>query len=435
MWRLIPVSEYIADRATAPEPEKSIWHYLRQHFFPNQGAPESVEIEFDTPDLQSAPTRLLDWIAPSPDWSAAWHVQSPELDSDDADGDEPSRQMLRITEGQIFDVLDAELADWTHAYAGDPGIRVILAAPHSGVQEMVYDWAYHRDYLLCGVPTCDQVWSEFDSWRTQVESLVDAQGGGSSRLVLVGLERCFVRHHNGLEFIRRLMVYLATSAPPALLVCDSWAWAYLRDAIHLDAIVRPPLTLARQSGETLCKWLINLSNISHHRAFTFRLGGDVLFTVGDGQHDEMPAVHEKFFDELAELSRGNLGVAQAIWRNNMSVDAEVDVGEQVQREAADDPGYTIWVRPIKQIEIPSVPTTFNNDDALILHALLIHNGISLDLLRQALPISASRISRRLQVMGNANLARERAERFEVTPFGYVPVRNFLRESGFFVDDL
>ena len=124
--------------------------------------------------------------------------------------------------------------------------------------------------------------------------------------------------------------------------------------------------------------------------------------------------------------------------------------EQVKLEAEDDPGYAIWVQPLKEALLPVVPSTFTNHDAFILQTLLIHDGLTRSLIEATVPLSSSLISRRLQVMFNAGLirysdSRERDDRadnelqggdiIEVSPLGYIPVRGFLRDNGFFVDDL
>ena len=439
MWQFIPLSDFIKDLASDPEPEKGMVRHIWDHYFSRKKAIENSEVEFVSPELQSAPTRLLDWVAPPPKWQTACGPQAENAETGTA-----STASNDSAGEQICCQLSQALQEWQSARVDGPGIHMILAPPHSGIEDMVRGWAQSQEYFVAVAPTSEQIWDANSVWlddlKRQLVNLAE-NGQRKARLVLVGLEDYYIRHHNGLNFLRKLMDYLTTEAPPSLVVCNSWAWIYLRDALHIDAMVRPPLTLARSSGETLAAWLTELSGGSHYRTFTFRQGQRILFTIGDEPAGEVDAdAYLALCDKLADLSRGNPGVARALWRRSISIEATVDIHEQVQREAKDDPGYTIWVQPIDDSMLPAVPSTFTNNDAFILQTLLIHNGLSRPLLHDALPLSASRISRRLQVMLNAELVRQRTdlegiELLEVSPLGYLSVRTFLREQGFFVDDL
>ncbi|MBV7338477.1 hypothetical protein KFU94_61695 [Chloroflexi bacterium TSY] len=448
LWRFIPLADYIKDLAFDPEPDKGLLRHVWEHYFSRTKSTEENEVEFVSPDLQSAPARLLDWVVPPPNWLEASDPIAKRSTKNGVGTSIFYRTELSPDPGEIDDLstsdmvhrqLSLALEAWQGTHPREPGIQMLLTAPHSGVDEMVRGWAQRQGYLLPVAPTNEQICAPSALWLDELKQQLPTdleREEDQSKLVIVGLEKYYLRHHNGLGLIRRLMDYLTTEGPPSLVVCHSWAWAYLHDALHVDAMVRPPLTLERCSGEALGAWLIELSSGSHHRTFTFRRGKTILFTVGAEPPDEAnEKVYQTFFDKLADISRGNPGIARALWRHSITIEASVDVHEQVQREAADDPGYTIWVQPIDETILPVVPSTFTNDDAFILQTLLIHNGLPRTLLQDVLPRSTSFILRRLQVMLNAELVQYRDGLIEVSPLGYLAVRAFLREQGFFVDDL
>ena len=461
MWHYLPLSEYIDKLAQTPEPSKGVLRQIWDYYFQRAKVVEEAEIESVSPDLKSAPARLLDWVAPAPNWLEACSAAGAEDNSganqsadvtdeyasvqaplelahfSASDSDDDDTNAFGTAGEAVAHHLSLQLAEWRSSRVTESGVQMILAAPHSGVDAMVHGWSQQQGYLMPATPTSNEILAEGADWlsslREQITTLIDS-GARKPRLVLIGLEKYFLRHHNGLNFLRQLMDYLTTEAPPSLIVCQSWAWAYLTNAIHIEAMVGPPLVLARASDKALGAWIMELSSGSHHRTFTFRQGKQLLFTIEQGTLGELEGeAYQSFCTKLAEISRGNPGIARALWRHSISIEASVDLREQVQSEAADDPGYTVWVQPISQKMLPIVPITFTNNDAFILQTLLVHNGLTRDLLQKALPHSASLIARRIQVMLNAGLVRYQDGMIEVSPLGYISVRAFLRENGFFVD--
>lgn len=455
VWQFIPLFDYMEKSASAPEPQRGIFRHIWDHYFTRTKSVEETEVEFVGLTLQSAPARLLDWISPPPNWQESCgpkpqpsnnnHSQSKEVSPEstepllpEPDSDAGKPESTSAAEA-VCTQLSLALSDWERSQPQSSGVYMLLAAPHSGVDEMVRGWAKRQGHHLPDPPARRQIQDSSAQWFNNLEEKLDKVTKNQqhdTRIVLVGLEQYYLRHHNGLNFLREVLDYLTTEAPSSLVVCNSWAWAYFRDALHIDAMMRSPLTLERIAGDSLGTWLIELSGGSHHRTFTFRQDEDVLFTVERGVLSDLNEdSYHRFCARLAEVSRGNPGIARAIWRHSMSIEATVDVQEQVQREAEDDPGHVIWIQRIHESILPIVPATFTNNDAFILQTLLIHNSLPRDLLPDLLPLSASLISRRIQVMLNANLVRLREGLLEVSPMGYFPVRAFLRESGFFVDDL
>ena len=167
------------------------------------------------------------------------------------------------------------------------------------------------------------------------------QQNEAERLILPALEACYLRHHNGLDLIRRWLDWLWGTSKPVVVVVDSWAWRYLQQIYHLQALNHRPLTLAPLQATDLDRWFYLLAHQQARHAFTFRQeqrGTPVLRSSLDS--DEKPS---EFLRHLAARSRGIPGVAQAIWRHALQVAASEVKGKSAQQKAATDQGITLWV--------------------------------------------------------------------------------------------
>ena len=106
-----------------------------------------------------------------------------------------------------------------------------------------------------------------DAWLDNIK------GDALAPVVLPKLGSCYLRHHDGLALIGRLLDWLASTRRRCLMACDSWAWAYLVNALQIDTMLPTPLTLAPLDGRRLQFWLPTLARTNGGR-FVFRDAGN-----------------------------------------------------------------------------------------------------------------------------------------------------------------
>src|SRR5690606_23816078 len=95
--------------------------------------------------------------------------------------------------------LDDALESWRAADADRAGSRVLVAPPHSHVETILEAWAKRHDYRILEPPTYGEILQEPERWLDQLP----LESGAP--FVLIALERCYLRHHNGLALVRRLV--------------------------------------------------------------------------------------------------------------------------------------------------------------------------------------------------------------------------------------
>jgi hypothetical protein len=256
-------------------------------------------------------------------------------------------------------------------------VRAVVGPPGSRVCEATRGWAQEHAACVVAPPTSDQILRSPDWWH-------DVRDNSTDLLVIPQLERWFLRHHDGLTGLRQLLQWLWSNPRPIVVGCDSWAWAYLRRAVNVDAVFHQPLAPAAVDGAQLKEWLGGLQQ-------------------GAGN-----SANSAFWDSLASRARGVPGTAWHLYEQSL---------------LHDDPVTTL----------PVMPDARGSVQALILHALLIHNGLSADVVLGLLPFPTSQIMAGVAWLENHRLVENRHDRWQVAPNAYASVRGFLGKEGFLVD--
>ncbi len=406
LWRFIPLAQFEKERPQEPTQEV-VRHGLRaiwQRFSRNRSTQAEPETPEEARSLKSAPQRMMDMAVPQSEWAKVGGAG-----------------------------LDEALGGWLEQESGS---YAIVGGPASGVDEMVRAWAQDHGLRVL-TPPSPQVLLSGEDWLGQ--QLTEGEGD-RPHLILPGLERYFLRHPDGLDGVRRLLDLIWTDQITCLVTCDSWAWAYLNRVLHIEAILPAPLTLAPLDATALTRWFRELAERNEPRSLTFRQatnGRPVLPSASAGQEtdDKAAKTDREFLIHLAARSRGNPGVARAIWRESLQVNSAEEVESKAQEEAAADRGYTMWVNPWAKLGLPSLPSNADREDAQVLHTLLLHNGLSAEQLSDLLPLGRAKVMQIIHRLRAARLVTDEAERWIITPLGYPAVRAFLGREGFLADVL
>lgn len=142
---------------------------------------------------------------------------------------------------------------------------------------------------------------------------------------------------------------------------------------------------------------------------------------------------------LAARCRGNLGIAWAYWRTGLRTEPDPMAPTDASADGVDieeaPPGdeITLWWAP--ECTEPELPPETGDDVAHVLHALLLHNGLSCDLLAELLPGSRVGLSAVLQRLKRLGLAECVDDTWRVAALGYEAAREFLRGRSYLIDPL
>jgi hypothetical protein len=325
------------------------------------------------------------------------------------------------------EALDAALYDWLQDAEPRSAVRFVVGQPHGCLRDMLPCWAARRGATLIEPPTPREI-LEGDR---DVPSRFAALGRPERLWVIPDLARWYLRHSEGLTLVRRLLARAETGElGRGVIGCGSWAWAYLSriwPLPHPDALTAQAFDAAR-----LTRLLARQVRRHPHRRLRFRhaaTGRDLLVVPAADEEPPAPEI-----TRLAAHCRGNPGTALAYWRESLRT--EPDTEEVAATSEPDHSGdffeeEAVWVSA--RIHEPLLPVETDEDILLVLHALLLHDGLPGELLPELLPIARDDGQAILLRLIRIGLIARQDDRWQVTARGYAGVRSLLRGRDYLID--
>lgn len=342
---------------------------------------------------------------------------------------------------QMVDALDARLTNW-RLRESNKSVQLVVGPPGSEVDMVVTELALANNWQIIGAPSPKEILNGGEVWLQKLNNESVAP------MVLPQLGKCYIRHQDGLVLISRLLDWLQITKRRFIIACDSWAWSYLVKALQIDVMLPMPLTLAPFDAQRCQFWLPMLASCIHKDRFVFRdiAHGNLIFPMADRYSQDMKHISQKdelygdwvgvnyFIRQLAAYGRGVPSIVWSVWRQCLQISEDRYLNNNALVKKTEDARYTIWVKPWSKLNLPFVPTPLGTDECFILHTLLIHGGMSVDLLAEMLPLSYNEVRRILHFFEAANLLEKTETGWVVSLLGYPAVRQFLAHEGYLVDD-
>lgn len=392
VWQYVPIADYRLPAAPVIQTARNSLSVLQRLFKRDEAETDTLLKQAD--ELRMLPRWQLERIVPALDWRNA------------AEG------------------LNAQLADWLEQESPEQSIIFLVGPPHSGCVEILTAWAEQQAWQMLKPPSPDQVMAGDGAWLSDQND--------QHNWVLPGLEKVYLRHAAGLNLIRRFLDRASSgNLGRGIIGCDSWAWAFLRHVWH----GRQPVTLAPQAFQQtqLAEIFQKMADSADNGQLLFRQSDNGRYVLPPPETSEGPAKMSNFLQLLAAHSRGNVGIALALWRASLRTEPDGSANEETGKEDRKLPRQTIWVAPWAQLKYPLLPSGSGRDEAFVLHTLLLHNGMPCEFLQQLLPLSPSRTMEMLFRLEGAGLVSRHYDDWRVTPLGYPAVRQFLQANGYLVD--
>lgn len=311
--------------------------------------------------------------------------------------------------------LDATLATWVADVSAADKVQTIILPPCDR-EDLLGQWASANALQIFDV----------DRKMSELDALDDPQ---ATPLVIPKLERRFLRTRSGLHDIRQLLDRLSVMERRIIIGCNSWAWQFLRKSCEIDLIFAAPKTFQAFDKKRLRSWLGTLAlDPADGTNLCFRSvsSGQDVFGNGEGETEV-----SEFMTELAKGSIGVPWVAWHLWKDSLHV-ANGDEGDDTAENSkvAADTRDTIWVTDIRP---PSVPSRNDQNAFLVLHALLIHGGLTQDQIVQTVPLVT--YTHVLASLIRSGLVDQVDGLYRCRPAAYPVIRDGLNNSGYPVDIL
>lgn len=402
LWQFIPMNQYIKPPKPLEETVRQGIKGILQKLWPTK---ESTDLPLNQKKLTVIPLTKLDRIVPSPDWNGA------------------------------VNALNLALDEWVKSGASKGNIAVVLCHPFGDTQEILTIWGKDRSWLILDPPPRTEILNDDLNW---IEHYIKSR---DAPFVLPNLEHCYLRHVKGLKLIRELFDWLWSNSCQCVMGIDSWAWTYLKHTMKINTYARTILVLKALDYERLNIWFKSLFKQSTRRDLFFRettTGKYVLSSeVPIEDAKKSPRYDNNFLKNLAGYSSGIPFVSWEIWRTSLRTDPDEELLMK-EDELEMDPRNkrrTVWVLPWEKVELPIIPESVKRNESHVLHALLLHNGLSIELLSQILPISLEEVTQSLNKLKRLGLIENRGDGWIVSAIAYPRIREFLNSEGYLIDDI
>jgi hypothetical protein len=410
IWNFVKKSEYSLPDKPAGEKARSflasVWHDI----FSTEKQSGKVDIQTE---LHSVPQKLLDMIAPYPDWQNA------------------------------VKVIEDKLENWLEQPAEDEAFKIFVAPNGSGLHEILAQLAVAKELEVVQSPECEHLTTRDFSW------INDLKLCKKSPVVIPQLDKFFLRHYNGIEHFRLFMAKLVSLGQKCIIGCNSWLWKFLTQAMHFSESFLEPCFLQSFGANELQDFFCRLESQNGVNLTVFRQTDTGAFVLPmlktyegtmskklkeeyEDKKEDFPAL---FMKKLALHSRGIPLVAWSIWRSSMNMGPEEEVAEAAKDAAAADRGKTIWVKPFEKISKPEIPTGLGRSASFILQLLLIQDGLPQNIIYKLLDFDKDAIAGTLYQLRQAGVVVLENDVWRVSWIGYPEVRRFLSQEDYLLDSM
>ncbi|MFO7831006.1 MAG: hypothetical protein R6V18_03350 [Desulfuromonadaceae bacterium] len=387
LWEFVSPGAFVAPRSSSEQIVRR-WGAIKR-LFKRDSAVDESPFKPES-ELQRLPTDLLQRLTGPVDWSGALSALTEALDG------------------------------WSGS-GGEPRVVFVVGPPWSGHADILRAWAAARQAPCIGPPNYVDILQQNRTWLQLPQP-------GNSPWVMPELERCYLRHAEGLDLVRHFLEQVMRGAyGPGIIGCDSWAWAYLQ---HVwPAQCSSVLTLQAFDGARLTRLLRQLSVARVSTAYCFKnaSNGHTVLCAEDESDGQVSAA----IVQLAVRARGNVGLALHYWRDALRSEPESSEDKEDDADAgesSEDDGPTVWVAALPASPIP--PDDDTDLIAFILHTLLLHRGLPEELLPRVLPVSRQHIMAALLRLQGLGIVEEHEQFWYVAPLAYVGASTYLRERNY-----
>ncbi|MDB2439392.1 hypothetical protein N9W89_11805 [Hellea sp.] len=306
-----------------------------------------------------------------------------------------------------LEALETETSDWLENPHRSPRVKVFVMPPCDD-NDVIEAWANAHDFSCLKPPKLSDIAAGIKAVSLPKTDQV---------CVIPRLEDWMIRTYKGLHMMRALLKAISNSDGRFVIGCNAYAWEFLRRAVRVDHYLPEPITFAPFEGPDLRDWFAEISDAPQSETYTFKdqkSGEDIL--------DEQSERGEAYFKTLAATSHGIPWVAWSLWRGSLLTKPPTEKDDD--KELVDNL-HTLWVSSLQELSLPGSDSDMS---LLVIHSLLIHNGLAESVLPDVLP-NLGNLSV-IPLLLDAGILHRQGGKLKCRPEAYPAIRKGLSASGF-----
>lgn len=402
-WRYVSLNSYQPVEKSFDDSIETGFNFLKRLV---ASAPDDRSPFQPTDQLVGFSKTRLNRLVPNPDW----------------------HQLL----GALSNLLEEKLEK------NEQGIQILLSIPGSEHDQVVVKWLNSKKLTILEPPSFETILEQGDEWlQTSFASDQPVQA-------IVNFERFFINHHRGLQFIRKLIARINSTAGMWIIEMNSWFWAFMQSrGLFLK---QPNVSINQTSTPTQLKtWIQALTIRSKRFKFLFRKTNDgkyLIYPNEAGEHEDKNIVEntdEKFFRKMNAYCLGQPSIALDFWKNNLRAKPDEEFlkhEEDDENETSTSSQFsTIWVLPWEKIPKPKLATKLSYEEEGILWNIILHGKLSSTEVEFILGPTFGNISTVIQRLVDQEVLQLQDSRLMMNPPFYPAVAKLLKGEGYLTDGL
>lgn len=250
-------------------------------------------------------------------------------------------------------------------------------------------------------------------------AVLDKATGCRQVVVIPALEQCFLRCIHGWTSIEDLQKRIVQDRSRFWIIgCSTWAWAFLDRVCHIGAYLEQSQRFPKLSPKDLREWLSPLLKEAVMVMDAPRSAGKPKET-GD---------RTAYWKDLADLSEGLSTIAAELWLRSVGI-REEDLPQA--EDAALAPGDLLLC-----LQKPFLPrlASLSQADRYLVHAVLLHGGLTQQQLAVSLGDSDTEVRSRVQVLRRARVLQQQDGVLTLRPGHFPRLRTELKSNNFLVGE-
>lgn len=287
-----------------------------------------------------------------------------------------------------------------------PAIETIHIAPTSRIS-LADDYLYFFENLL-----------KVEKFETN-RQIIDHLNGRPDKLIVIleNMQRFYLKKVHGFECLRMFFELMMHTSRKVLWIVSFTvhAWDYLNLTIHIaDQFVRE-VRLTQLDEGTIMNIILKRNSLSGYK-INFEPSDDNVTSRSfkNLKEDEKQSYLQKqYFKDLRQLSDGNISLAQLYWLRSI-------------HNTTDD---TITIASIREIDVSFVKELPANY-LFVLHALLVHDGLSSKSYGDIFQMSATQAQNLLLPLLEKGLLTRNEDVYTINPIIFRQVVSLLKSRNF-----
>lgn len=315
--------------------------------------------------------------------------------------------------------------------------HIFIDLPFSGTANIVEKWVSLNGYKILTPPKYNQI----------IAPGFDYEFDPNENIAVIHLEKWFLRHYQGINFIESFIEKLASHKGNLMIVCHSWTWNFLTNILSLNFSHFSIKTFQSLNFINLQIWIHNLVSESMKRKMVYRLAdsGNLIFKEnydalrGSENNGKTKSVKIdfSFMKNVVGYSLGLPLICWHIWRNCLRKEPDEEFQTLDDTENQYKQFYTIWVTPWEDYSLPRIPQDLSTAEKMILHSINLHNGLPGGMIASLLDLNWQKAELLLKKLSNSGIIYKTLEsdNYEISANAYPKVKEFLNQSGYLTDGI